>query len=164
MKYQFKDKPKKLTDDKVLAVNKYGDVLLFKGKLIIPTGTYDKLVYSFINMEWQTVSGGCVLKRKTNKIAYFDDLIVKDNSFFDYLDLDDKESFIKEYYRDLREKMCYPIVNRGKLWYDHLTLAQHSELNDWYEAWLDITETHTIPVTPAWVDDKLTKIEPEELI
>ena len=67
-------------------------------------------------------------------------------------------------YRSIRSQVCFPIINRGQLWYNHLTLAQKSELNDWYEAWLDITHTFVIPTAPSWLNNTLNKIEPEELL
>lgn len=164
MKYVFKQKPVQLSEDKVLAKNEYGDIITHKDKLIVPTNKYDCSVYSFMNSKWQKHLGAIVKKDYSAPLFYSDKLIVKDNDFFEYLDLTDKEQFMKEYYRKLRESKCYPIVNRGKVWYDHLTAGQHTELNDWYEAWLDVTDTYTVPETPAWVNDKLTKIEMEELL
>ena len=61
--------------------------------------------------------------------------------------------------KEQREKECFPIINRGKLWYDSLTYEQISELNDWYFAWLDITETKRIPNKPQWLSNKLQKGE-----
>lgn len=61
--------------------------------------------------------------------------------------------------RKLRTKECFPIVNRGKLWYDCLTAEQISELNDWYFAWLNVTETKVIPTKPEWLDKKLSREE-----
>jgi hypothetical protein len=60
--------------------------------------------------------------------------------------------------RGRRASECFPVVNRGKLWYDRLTSDQEIELSDWYNAWLDVTETKTIPARPAWVDDKLEEV------
>lgn len=162
MNYYFRDKPEQLSGDKLLATNEFGDIIIFKGKLYIPIEKGYNIVYSFINRDWTEVLSGVILNHKPNLILSCENLIVKDTDFFKYLVCDN--DFILNYYRHMREKMCYPIINRGKLWYDHLTLAQHTELNDWYEAWLDVTETHIIPDTPAWVDNKLNKIEPEELL
>ena len=58
--------------------------------------------------------------------------------------------------RKQRDKVCFPIINRGKLWYDCLTVEQLAELRDWYWAWLNVTETLEIPLTPTWLQDKLT--------
>lgn len=53
--------------------------------------------------------------------------------------------------RNQREVECFPIINRGKLWYDKLTTEQIAELNKWYNAWLDVTETRIIPTKPSWL-------------
>ncbi len=50
-----------------------------------------------------------------------------------------------------REKVCFSVINRGKLWYDALTLAQADELNKWYLAWLKVTETYERPKKPSWL-------------
>lgn len=50
-----------------------------------------------------------------------------------------------------REVECFPIINRGKLWYDNLTTEQVTELDEWYNAWLDVTETKVIPNKPNWL-------------
>lgn len=54
-------------------------------------------------------------------------------------------------YRLQREKDCFPIINRGEFWYDRLTDQQREELQLWYQAWLDVTQTQTIPVKPEWL-------------
>ena len=50
-----------------------------------------------------------------------------------------------------REEECFSIINRGKLWYDTLTEEQLEELNEWYEKWLDVTETLEVPEKPEWL-------------
>lgn len=50
-----------------------------------------------------------------------------------------------------RRTECFPVVNRGKLWYDMLTEEQLTELNSWYASWLDVTETEVIPSMPQWI-------------
>lgn len=55
------------------------------------------------------------------------------------------------YIRDRRAKYCFPIINRGKLWYDKLTDEQLTELDKWYNEWLDATETLIIPKKPDWL-------------
>lgn len=57
----------------------------------------------------------------------------------------------QEAYRRQRETSCFPIINRGILWYDQLTADQKSELETWYKNWLDVTETLQIPARPAWL-------------
>lgn len=51
-----------------------------------------------------------------------------------------------------RLNKCFPTINRGKLWYDSLTPQQLKELKEWYEKWLNVTETLVIPTKPAWLD------------
>lgn len=50
-----------------------------------------------------------------------------------------------------REHECFSVINRGQLWYNTLTEQQKIELNDWYLAWLDVTETRIIPQKPQWL-------------
>lgn len=61
--------------------------------------------------------------------------------------------------RARRADECFSIVNRGKLWYNCLTVEQLAELNDWYFKWLDVTETKTIPTKPDWLNNKLEREE-----
>lgn len=72
---------------------------------------------------------------------HFDELKYKSN----------KEESIKEQFRIQRNNECFSIVNRGKLWYDLLTEEQIVELNNWYKAWLDVTDTLSAPVKPKWL-------------
>ena len=53
--------------------------------------------------------------------------------------------------RTRRDKECYPIINRGDLWYNRLSVEQKEELNTWYQAWLDVTETRVVPEKPEWL-------------
>ena len=57
--------------------------------------------------------------------------------------------------RKRRETECFPIVNRGKLWYNKLSIAQLAELNQWYNDWLNVTETLVVPTAPKWLNEKL---------
>ena len=57
----------------------------------------------------------------------------------------------KAEYRRRRELECFPIINRGQLWYDTLSEGQLSELKNWYQAWLDGTNTQTIPKKTEWL-------------
>ena len=61
----------------------------------------------------------------------------------------------KKELRQLRSKVCFSVINRGKLWYERLTNEQQGELRAWYQAWLDVTDTSNIPRTPEWINDKL---------
>lgn len=56
-----------------------------------------------------------------------------------------------EDFRHMREVQCFPIVNRGTLWYERLSTEQKEELNIWYQAWLDVTETKLVPIAPEWL-------------
>ena len=76
-----------------------------------------------------------------------DNILVKSN---------DKQKEIEEQ-RDLislrtqREKVCFPYINRGEMWYSRLSADQKDELNVWYQAWLDVTNTKVVPKTPEWL-------------
>lgn len=50
-----------------------------------------------------------------------------------------------------RATECFPIINRGQLWYETLTDEQKTELKEWYNAWLDVTETLVVPTKPSWL-------------
>ena len=54
--------------------------------------------------------------------------------------------------RGRRKTECFPIINRGDLWYSRLTEEQLNELNIWYDAWLNVTETLIIPEKPDWLE------------
>ena len=53
--------------------------------------------------------------------------------------------------RSRRSYECFPIINRGSLWYNKLTAEQKTELSVWYEAWLDAPATKIIPSKPLWI-------------
>ena len=59
--------------------------------------------------------------------------------------------------RKRRNEECFKVINRGRLWYNRLSMEQYSELEIWYQAWLDVTSTLKIPEPPAWLNDKLEK-------
>lgn len=61
------------------------------------------------------------------------------------------EEEILDELRERRELECFPIINRGELWYDTLTTEQLQELDTWYHAWLDVTITKQIPQKPEWL-------------
>ena len=54
-------------------------------------------------------------------------------------------------YRFIRNQVCFPIINRGQLWYNNLTNEQKEELAKWYNDWLNVTETLIEPKTPEWL-------------
>lgn len=53
--------------------------------------------------------------------------------------------------RQRREAECFSVINRGALWFDRLTEEQKAELDTWYQKWLDVTETRTVPDKPSWL-------------
>ncbi len=55
------------------------------------------------------------------------------------------------YLRAERERICFPVINRGAAWYARLTAEQKEELDAWYQAWLDVTDTKVKPKTPSWI-------------
>ena len=70
-----------------------------------------------------------------------------------FIALKQQEEFKADVLRKRREKECFPIINRGALWYDKLTEEQKAELSAWYEAWLDAPQTGVIPKKLQWVDE-----------
>lgn len=71
--------------------------------------------------------------------------------FDDTKDSDLEKETIKQELRDRREKECFSIINRGQLWYETLDGQQRTELRDWYNAWLNVTETLVVPEKPTWL-------------
>lgn len=65
------------------------------------------------------------------------------------------KKYLSNTLRRRREVECFSIINRGKPWYDLLTIEQEAELKEWYLAWLNVTETQVIPVRPKWLNEKL---------
>lgn len=53
--------------------------------------------------------------------------------------------------RRKRTSECFPIINRGSMWYEQLTTEQSDELRTWYKAWLDVTDTMIVPERPIWL-------------
>jgi hypothetical protein len=77
----------------------------------------------------------------TDKELYLEDL--KNPNIFNPENL--------EHLRNIREYLCFRIVNRGGVWYDTLTAQEKTELMTWYIEWLGVTETQVIPKEPAWL-------------
>ena len=59
-----------------------------------------------------------------------------------------------EHIRRRRSLECFPIINRGRLWYDHLTEEQVDALREWYQEWLDATETLNTPEIPEIIKEE----------
>lgn len=69
-------------------------------------------------------------------------------------DLDYKAAEHEQLIVNLRSRRmieCFPYINRGELWYNTLTSAQKAELDTWYHAWLEVTETLVVPEKPDWL-------------
>lgn len=172
MRICFKWKPDYVNG--LLAVTNYGHIYASNNELIID---YDQATfhYSYALCGWYREEFGIIRTDKDimiTPIFDFENIKVVNNNFFNCLAKDDCHEFTEEelhtfvldFYRQRREKYCFPVINRGQAWYNHLSITQKVELNDWYEAWLDVTVTFHEPEEPAWLYSKLNKIEPEELL
>ena len=82
---------------------------------------------------------------------YEDGVFIFDEEYKERLEREHKVLQI----RQDRSDICFPVVNRGGLWYDLLTENQKSEMLEWYMAWLDATETLVEPETPEWLKEML---------
>lgn len=60
-------------------------------------------------------------------------------------------NYLQNKMRNKRERECFPIINRGDFWYNTLTEIQKDEIQVWYQAWLDVTETLVVPEAPTWL-------------
>lgn len=67
-----------------------------------------------------------------------------------------EENKQKDFLRARRNIECFPIINRGQLWYTTLTQEQLTELNEWYRAWLDVTDTKVVPERPDFLDSPIS--------
>lgn len=76
-----------------------------------------------------------------------DGKVVKDEDRLADLALERKSQEL----RDKREKVCFPVINRGQAWYAMLSDKQMEELKAWYTAWLDAPETLVEPEMPTWL-------------
>ena len=59
--------------------------------------------------------------------------------------------WVKQAVRWMPMDKCFPVINRGLLWYETLTVKQKLELTKWYQAWLDATNTGVMPKKLAWL-------------
>lgn len=53
-----------------------------------------------------------------------------------------------------RKYRCFPVINRGQLWYDKLTIDELETVKVWYQQWLDAPNTLVIPETPSFIFEK----------
>jgi hypothetical protein len=70
------------------------------------------------------------------------------------LELKNPDTFLPEnieHLRNIRDYLCFRVVNRGGVWYATLTEQEKIELMEWYVAWLNITETKEVPQEPSWL-------------
>lgn len=77
-----------------------------------------------------------------------DGILTLDEDRLTSLQLADRQNAI----RARRERECYPVINRGQLWYEGIGLARLAELRQWYKAWRDAPATLIVPDRPAWLD------------
>lgn len=51
-----------------------------------------------------------------------------------------------------RQRKCFDVLdNKSQMWYQMLTDEQTAELKEWYQAWLNVTDTKVMPETPSWI-------------
>lgn len=81
-----------------------------------------------------------------NELQYYTDRKATEEEI-----LNEKELQNIETLRTLRLE-CFEVVNRGTLWFERLSDEQKLELDEWYQAWLDVTETKVIPKKPEWLN------------
>lgn len=106
----------------------------------------------FHNIEFQIQEEDLQYFYETNGCIFtiFDGVAVLSKNIDEYR----KEKTIEEQKKTLRiyrDIKCFPIINRGKLWYDTLNTTQLLELQEWYDKWLKVTETMTMPEMPEWL-------------
>lgn len=57
--------------------------------------------------------------------------------------------------RKKRDEECFSYVDRSILWYNNLTNEEKEELSEWYQDWLNVTDTKVIPERPFLLNDQL---------
>lgn len=153
-----------------IATSAYGAIYNNSIELIVPQDNCE-IHYDYTRRKWYMKINDIVLPDTDRVELFLPDLYVNDNTFFNIFVKDNGTEFtkdelknlIKEHYRKRRVDKCFPIVNRGQLWYNRLTDSQKEELDNWYDAWLDVTETLSEPSAPYWLTYKLNKVEDEIL-
>ena len=121
-------------------------------------------VYYLINEKKEIIQDGFVKFNENCLEIEQKDYFIKNGYngklfFADYMQTDEykekariwEEEYKIQKFRAERETECFPIINRGNLWYDRLTIDQKTELEQWYQNWLDITKTQKIPEKPTWL-------------
>ena len=170
--YYFKKKVPIVENGTSLFKSKTTSIYAEDNALIIMSADNDYFFrYSYVEQIWFKVC-----KYTSNKIPLTDaapfllkseDDVILSATFFDICKPNEKLEYTeqekwseyKNHLRHRRERECYSIVNRGRLWYDMLTIEQITDLGVWYETWLDVTDTFVVPDIPNWLNDKLEKME-----
>lgn len=98
-----------------------------------------KLTNAEYDQLMEDIGNGATLKEKDGKPYAAKTQAYHDNVLFNL--------------RFSRELHCFPIINRGAPWYNTLTEEQKQELQTWYQAWLDVTETKVKPENPSWLKE-----------
>ena len=86
---------------------------------------------------------------KIDGYIYKDNQLIFNQERFDARQLENKQWSL----RNKREQICFSVVNRGDIWYEKYvnTEERKKEFEDWYQAWLDVTDTMVEPETPEWI-------------
>lgn len=79
--------------------------------------------------------------------TFVDGKLIKDDS----REQPQKDEMILAGLRIKRQK-AFDIINRGTVWYKTLDESQLTELNKWYQDWLNVTETKIEPIKPTWLE------------
>ena len=56
--------------------------------------------------------------------------------------------------RHSREKKCFAIANRN-FFFNEATIAEMAEINNWYTAWLNVTDTLVVPIVPHYISSRI---------
>ena len=120
------------------------------------------IVYKINNQYFDKARIDAWLERTGTNLIYEEIELAKDYPDATLDDITDGEFSLEAYnnrklneLRKRRETECFSVINRGKLWYNKLTSEEEIALTEWYNAWLDVTETKVIPVRPDFIDKKL---------
>ena len=120
---------------------------LKEDKIVIKTIPPQEEVQEQFHYEYKEYPNGGMDRIKIIDIPYEP---AKPESY-EYEDIQVYVLYTTEQLRDKRETECFSIINRGALWYNTLTEEQLVELQDWYKAWLDVTETRVVPEKLEWI-------------
>lgn len=91
------------------------------------------------------------LEEQLALIPFFHDWQYKDGKWT-LVSLDEYNKDNDDYLRRRRQKACFKFLDgKSQMWYMTLGDEKTKELKTWYQAWLDVTDTHVIPETPSWI-------------